>query len=406
MEDLDKLTLSKIDAMREEIIEFLQQLVHNPSEVPPGKYRELSKFIATKMENFGIKTQIKRNNIIGQLGNENGPTLIFNAHYDTSTIHDGWTKEPHSGEIVDNKLYGRGSADDKSCIAAEIFAAKALLEANIDLKGKLIVTAVVNEEIGGAGGTEYLVNEGIIKGDACLVGDGPADYPVLYRGGMLQVNFKIKGIRRHAMAYPDIIPKYRNEYSGINAVHRMLPIMNFLMKLQNEFNQVETKYPIPPDLSKKVSSIEITKLDGGNAIDTVADRCTLNCIMNFIPEQDINLIRIRILDFIDELKKKDPNVEITFQNPVSIPTQIGDPDSVIAKVVKNAFKKVFSEERDFKAFIPTTDAQLFQMKGIETIIIGTLRGDNNYHAQDEFVYIDDVINAVKIYALTALNYLK
>ncbi|MFX1460590.1 MAG: hypothetical protein ACFFBT_14085 [Promethearchaeota archaeon] len=46
------------------------------------------------------------------------------------------------------------------------------------------------------------------------------------------------------------------------------------------------------------------------------------------------------------------------------------------------------------------------MKGIETVIIGTLRGDNNYHAQNEFVYIDDMINATKIYALTALNYLK
>lgn len=46
------------------------------------------------------------------------------------------------------------------------------------------------------------------------------------------------------------------------------------------------------------------------------------------------------------------------------------------------------------------------MKGIETVIIVTLRGDNNYYAQNEYVYIYDVINATKIYALTALNYLK
>lgn len=406
MEDLDKLILSKVDGMREEIIHFLQQLIQYPSEVPPGKYRELSKFIATKMEEFGIKTQIKRNNIIGQLGNENGPTLIFNAHYDTVSSHDGWTKKPHSGEIINNKIYGRGSADDKSCVAAEIFAARILKDLGIKLKGKLIITAVVNEEVGGFGGSEYLINDGIVQGDVCLLGDGPADYPIAYRGGVLQISFRIKGIRRQAMEYPDTIPKYRNRYSGINAIHRMIPIINFLMNLQEEFNRTETKYPIPPALTKKISSIEITQIDGGNSVTAVADSCTLHCLINTIPEHDIDKIRAKILNFVDELKKNDPTVSISVQNPVSIPPQIGNPNSTMAKVVKSAFKKVYNEERDFKTFIPTTDAHIFQMKGIETIIIGALRGDNNYHAQDEFVYIDDMINVTKIYALTALNYLK
>ncbi|MFX0180764.1 MAG: M20 family metallopeptidase, partial [Candidatus Hodarchaeota archaeon] len=203
MDDIEAIVLNRIDEMKNEIIQFLQSLIQYPSEIPPGKYREISKFIAKKMEEFGINTKIKRNNVVGELGNEDGPSLIFNAHFDTVTIHDGWTKNPYGGDIVDDKIYGRGSSDDKSCVAAEILAAKALLDSGVDLKGKLIITAVVNEEIGGIGGTEYLLNEDIIKGDACLLGDGPTDYPILYRGGVLQISFKIKGIRRHAMAYPD-----------------------------------------------------------------------------------------------------------------------------------------------------------------------------------------------------------
>jgi succinyl-diaminopimelate desuccinylase len=406
MEDLEKKIISKIDEMREEIIRFLQQLVKFPSEVPPGKYREISKYIATKMEEIGLKTQIKRNNVIGELGEGNTPSLIFNAHFDTVTVHDGWTKDSHSGEKIDNKIYGRGSSDDKSCVTAEIFATKALIDVGIDLRGKLIVTAVVNEEIGGIGGTEYLVNEGILKGDACLLGDAPVDYPTAYRGGVLQFSFSIKGIRRHAMAYPDLIPKYRNEYSGINAIHRMVPIINFLMELQQEFNRKETKYPVPPELPKKISSIEITKLEGGNAIDTVADKCSLNCMINVIPEQDIESVRKKIFNFIENLKKEDPKLEIIVQNPVSIPPAVANTDSNIAKAVKKAFEKIYNEEREFKAFIPTTDAYNFQLKGIETILIGALRGDNNYHAQDEFVYIEDLINTTKLFALTALNYLK
>jgi succinyl-diaminopimelate desuccinylase len=406
MENLEEVVLKRIDAMREQIIQFLQQLVRFPSEVPPGKYREISKYIAGKMEDMGLKVKIKRNNVIGELGEGDSPSLIFNAHYDTVTVHDGWTKDAHSGERIDNKIYGRGSSDDKSCVTAEIFATKALIDAGIDLKGKLILTAVVNEEIGGIGGTEYLVNEEIVKGDACLLGDAPVDYPTAYRGGVLQFSFSIKGIRRHAMAYPDLIPKYRNEYSGINAIHKMVPIINFLMELQQEFNKKETKYPVPPELPKKISSIEITKLEGGNAIDTVADKCSLNCIINVIPEQEIESVRKKIFNFIENLKKDDPKLEITVQNPVSIPPAVANTDSNIAKAVKKAFKKIYNEEREFKAFIPTTDAHNFQLKGIETILIGALRGDNNYHAQDEFVYIDDLINATKLFALTALNYLK
>jgi acetylornithine deacetylase/succinyl-diaminopimelate desuccinylase-like protein len=406
MENLEEVVLRKIDDMREEIIQFLQQLVKFPSEIPPGKYRQISKHIAAKMEEIGLKTQIKRNNVISELGEGDGPSLIFNAHFDTTTVHDGWTKDAHSGEMIDNKIYGRGSSDDKSSVVAEIFATKALIDAGIDLKGKLIVTAVVNEEIGGLGGTEFLVNENIVKGDACLLGDAPVDYPTAYRGGALQFSFAIKGIRRHAMAYPDVMLKYRNEYSGINAIHKMVPIINFLMELQQEFNKKETKYPVPPDLPKKISSIEITKLEGGNAIDTVADSCNLHCIINVIPEQDIESVRKKIFNFIENLKKDDPKLEITVQNPVSIPPIVANIDSNIAIAVKKAFKKLHNEEREFKTFIPTTDAHNFQLKGMETILIGTLRGDNNYHAQDEFVYIEDVINTTKIFALTALNYLK
>ncbi|MFX0137992.1 MAG: M20 family metallopeptidase, partial [Candidatus Hodarchaeota archaeon] len=281
----------------------------------------------------------------------------------------------------------------------------ALLDAGVDLKGKIIVSAVVNEEIGGTG-TEYIVNKGLVEGNACLLGDGPAEYPTAYQGGALQFSFTIKGIRRHAMAYPDLPPKYRNQYSGINAVHKMIPIMNFLMKLQDEFEKRETKYPVHPDLPKKICSVSITKIDGGNAVDTVADNCNLQCLINVIPEQDIYNVRTKVLNFVEELKKNDPDLDIIVQNPVTKVPQITDINSKFAAVVKGAFKTVFNEEREFKAFIPTTDAHYFQSKGIETITIGPFRGDNNIHAQDEFVYINDLINTTKIYALTALNYLK
>jgi len=406
MVNLEKIVMEKIDGMKDEIIRFLQELVQIPSEVPPGKYKEISKLVASKMKELNIYTKVKRKNVIGEIGNEDGPSLIFNAHIDTVATYDGWTKDPHGGEIVGNKIYGRGAADDKACVAAEIFATKALLDLGINLNGKLIITAVINEEIGGLLGTEYLVKDEVITGDVCLLGDVCCDYPVAYLGGTMQMSFIIQGIRRNAQAYPDLPPPNRNSYSGINAIGKMVKIMNFLMDLQEEFKQMETKYPIPPDLPSKVSSVNFTMINGGNSVNTIPDNCILQCIICVIPEMDLENIKTRIFNFVEFLEKEDPDLNITAQIGAYVKPHITDTKSTFAKIVKNAFKTVFGEEREFKTFIPTTDAQIFQEKGIETILFGPLRGENNHHAQDEFVYIDDVMNVTKIYALTALNYLK
>jgi len=406
MDNIEEAIINKIDGMKDEIIQFLQELIQIPSEVPPGKYREISKLVASKMKEFNLNTKVKRNNVIGEIGNEDGPSLIFNAHLDTVPAYDGWTMDPHGGEIVGNKIYGRGAADDKACVAAEIFATKALIDLGIDFNGKIIITAVINEEIGGLLGTEYLVKDEVVNGDACLLGDVCCDYPIAYLGGTMQISFFIKGIRRNAQAYPDLPPPNRNKYSGTNAIGKMLKIMNFLMELQEEFKQMETKYPIPPDLPSKIGSVNFTKVIGGNSLSATPDNCILQCLISVIPEMDLEGIKTRILNFVEDLKKEDPDLNITAPIGLIIKPLIINTKSTFAKAVKKAFRTVFEEERDFKTFIPTTDAQLFQEKGIETILIGPLRGENNHHAQDEFVYIEDVMNIAKIYALTALNYLK
>ncbi|UCC20093.1 MAG: M20/M25/M40 family metallo-hydrolase [Promethearchaeota archaeon] len=406
MDNMEKAIMDKIDNMKDEIIQFLQDLIRIPSEVPPGKYKEISRFVESKMKDFEIITKVKKKNVIGEIGNEKGPSLIFNAHLDTVPTYDGWTKDPHGGEIVGNKVYGRGAADDKACVAAQIYATKALLDLGVELNGKIIITAVINEEIGGILGTEYLVKDEIVKGDVCLVGDVCCDYPIAYLGGTMQITFIIKGIRRNAQAYPDLPHPNRNKYSGINAIGKMVRIMNFLMELQEEFKKEETKYPIPPEMPSKIGAVNFTKIDGGNSLSALPDSCVLQCLISVIPEVDIKSIETRILNFIEALKKEDPLLDIKTQTGLIIRPQILNTKSTFANVVKKAFRTVFEEERDFKTFIPTSDAQIFHEQGIETILIGPIRGENNHHAQDEFVYIDDLINVTKIYALTALNYLR
>ncbi len=405
MKKIENTILELIDSMRNNIVEFHQQIVQIPSENPPGKYKEISKFVENKMKEIGLETKNKRNNVIGEWGSK-GKTLIFSAHLDTVEAFKGWTKDPFKGEKINNKIYGRGAADNKSSVTAEIFATKALIESGVSLNGKLVVTATIDEEMGGIRGVGYLIDKGIINGDACLLGDGPSNHPVGFCGGAIFITFLIKGKQAHGMGFPDLPKPHRNEYSGINAIQKMVKIMNYLMDLQEELNKRETKYPVAPDHPSKVSHINFAIINGGNKISNVPDRCFLSCNIHTIPEQDIESIIKRILEYIEELKKQDPDLDITVQIPLSFEPQTLDLDSEFAKAVKKSAEIVFNEEREFKLFIPTTDAHWFQEKGIKTVLFGPIRAINKPHATDEFVYIEDLINTTKMFAITALNYLK
>ena len=159
MDSVKKKVIDKIEDMRDEIVKFHQKIVQIPSENPPAKYKEISKFVESKFIEIGLNTTTKRKNVIGNYGDSEGPSLILYGHMDTVPIYDGWTKNPFGAEIIDGKIYGRGSCDDKSCVTAEIFATKALLDSGVDLKGKLTVISAVDEETGGFNGVQLLLNK-------------------------------------------------------------------------------------------------------------------------------------------------------------------------------------------------------------------------------------------------------
>ena len=405
MDSLENKILNKIDEMRDEIIRFHQEIVRIPSENPPAKYKEISQFIAQKFSEIGLTTITKRNNVIGTYKSLDSSLLIYYGHMDTVPAYDGWTKDSFGAETVEGKIYGRGSCDDKACITAEIFATKALIDAGIDIKGKLAVVAAIDEETGGFNGVQYLLDKKYLHGKACLLGDGRGGYPAAYNGGFALATLLIKGKKAHALSFPDI-PKYRNQYSGINAINKMLKVLNFLDELQKEYLKIETKYPNFPGHPSKVTTINLAKIEGGEKLSGVPDRALLYFIINTIPEHDIESIKNRILKFVEKSKKEDPDLDITVQFTFSFEPFITDINSTFAKAVQNAMKAVYDEEREFKLFQSANDGHWFHEAGIETILMGVGSHENNVHAEDEFVSIEDLIETTKIFALTALDYLK
>ena len=94
----------------------------------------------------------ERPNVVGIVrGAGGGKSLKLNGHVDVVPIGppELWTHGPWSGEFVDGKVYGRGSADMKGGVVSNVLTALALQTAGIRLAGDLIIDCVVDEEAGG-----------------------------------------------------------------------------------------------------------------------------------------------------------------------------------------------------------------------------------------------------------------
>ena len=142
--------LAMVDEHSQELISLLQDLVKidsvNVSEDVYAERNEIFHFTENYLRKQGFKTELVKVpfpggdtdqhyfNLIASIESKApGRSLQFNGHLDTVAYNpDNWNKEtqPLSGVIKDGRLYGRGAADMKSGIAAQIMAMQILKESN------------------------------------------------------------------------------------------------------------------------------------------------------------------------------------------------------------------------------------------------------------------------------------
>ena len=134
-------------AHQPEIIEFLQKLISTESYT--GQEEEVAKCVEAKMIELGYDSIIKTEygDIVGVLGS--GDTaILFDSHMDTVVVNDRdqWTQDPFAGNVVDGKIWGRGTSDMKSAIAATVYAGYFAKKLGL-IEGKTVyISASVMEE--------------------------------------------------------------------------------------------------------------------------------------------------------------------------------------------------------------------------------------------------------------------
>ena len=198
------------------LLAFAQDLVRTRSY--SGQEEAAARLIAAKMEALGYdEVAIDRwGNVLGRVGH--GPrTILFDSHTDTVAVHDAgeWAVPPFGGEILDGWLWGRGSVDMKSGLAASVYAA-ALAKNQGLLGGKSVyVTGTVFEEDCDGEGLKRLLADRRLRPDYAVICEPSSNRIATGHKGKAQVIIRTRGVSAHG-ASPE---------KGVNAVYAMAGII-------------------------------------------------------------------------------------------------------------------------------------------------------------------------------------
>jgi acetylornithine deacetylase/succinyl-diaminopimelate desuccinylase family protein len=375
----------------EEVVQLTSELIRIPSENPPGDQRAVSEFIESKIRDLGLVAEAydcrpDKPNVVGLLsGKKRRPVLMLNGHVDTVPVGDkeSWEVDPHAAVVKEGRIFGRGAADMKGGLAAMLMAAKAIVEAGVELSGTLMLAAVVDEEVPPGGlGTRDLLEKGY-RSDYAIIGE-PTELRVqTAHKGALWLEVTTKGKSAHSST-----PRL-----GVNAIYGMSKLCLLLEAMLPELEK--NSHPLVGNPSINVGTIQ-----GGTSGNTVPELCRVVVDRRLIPGEKLADVKESLNRVLEKVRIENPQLRIETRVLVEgepSETSAGDP---IVKASREAVMQVKRKDPGVTGFTATCDMRLLVAKGIPTVILGP-GSLNQAHKANEFVEIQQVVDAARIYALTA-----
>jgi succinyl-diaminopimelate desuccinylase len=388
-DDDARAVLAEIDA--EETIAFLRDLVRAPSVNPPGDVTEAAAVCERPLVEAGFAVRRVEHtpgkpNIVAELGAKDGPRLCFNAHLDVVPIGDeaAWTYPPFGAEVVDGRVYGRGAGDDKASVTAQVMAGVALARSGVPLWGRLLVTEVADEETSG-GGARHLIAAADLRPDGVIVGEQTLNRVAIGEKGSAGVEIVVSGRTAHG-ALP---------WEGANAIEAMAHVIVALR---------EQVYPRLAGRTHRFflpSSSSVNMIAGGVKENVVPDRCSIYIDRRIIPGEDPSEATAEIRSAAEAAVAELPGITVSvIAIPDAISATMSDPEGALARAMLAA-NDYLGFSTDLTGFSMASDGRFFAAAGYPTVIYGP--GDPRLaHVPDEWVGVDEVLEATRAYALGAL----
>ena len=270
MDDVCRRVLDEVDSHVDSMFEILCGLVEIPSISGTDAENEAIAAVARIFADHGLDVdhwQIPLDDItarpdfpgvevdrreawglVGRLtgrrsGSGDAPALMFNGHVDVVPPGDlrQWSTDPFEARVVDGRLFGRGSCDMKAGLVAALWATEGIRRSGVQLRGDILVAAVLGEEDGGLGTYSTLARGW--TADACVIPEPTGLDLVPANAGALTFRLVVPGKAAHASR--------RTE--GISSIEKFLPLFEALAQLEARRNRdphpIATRWDIAYPLS-------------------------------------------------------------------------------------------------------------------------------------------------------------
>ncbi|HJJ99350.1 MAG TPA: M20/M25/M40 family metallo-hydrolase [Methanocorpusculum sp.] len=379
-----------------DIVRICSELVKIKSENPPGNTAEVAQYIASLLEELGIRSIITEGspghcNVISR---EQSHALMLFGHTDVvPAMEEGWDIPPYAGVVDETYVHGRGSTDMKGGCAAILTA----VERAMDDCGEIPVSLafVCDEEGGGRYGTRYLIEKQLIHPcDALVAEPTPAFAPSVGQKGICRFEVEFTGIPGHSSLFPVV---------GESAIMQAFSFLAWIDVLHNRI------YPQSLALEELIKhSIAISDMQGGHEfssifrqimynpghisggerVNIVAQKCRLTMDLRLPWGCDCDEILSEIYEHLPLSAKVTP---ITKAN-----ASLTDPESFLVQSTANAISSVYNVVSKPMVQWAASDARTLRKAGFLAIEYGP--GELcELHGLNERVRIDQLRSAEEIY---------
>ena len=346
---------------------------------------ELINYCEKILNDLGIETfkvfddEEKRVNLFGTLKAKktNGKKpIILSGHTDVVPVSKGWSSDPFTATIKNEKLYGRGSCDMKGFIACTLAFAPVFKESNLDRDIHFCYTF---DEETACIGAPLLIKElkkRDIKNGICIIGE--------------PTNMKIidahKGMNEYTVHFGGLAGHSSKPHMGVNAIEYASRYINKLLELRQELIKRAPKDCIfdPPH-----STLSIGGISGGIAHNVIADKCKVEWETRPVNKADGDFVTKEIEKFVSE--KLLPDMKKVFPNSYIKKEIIGEVVGFEKLDKSEACEFVASITGDNSREVVSfgTEAGLFQEVGISTVVCGP-GSIEQAHKIDEFIELNEL----------------
>jgi succinyl-diaminopimelate desuccinylase len=403
--------LKAIDNDRDRIVSFLQDFVRARSPNPPGDTRAAMDHVRAFLDSRGLAYTLRTRdetmpNLVASRTFGDGPKhLVLNGHIDVFPVNNSaeWIVDPWSGAVVDGAIYGRGIADMKVGTTASLLT-YIYLSKLADLKGRLTLTVVSDEETFGPYGARHLfdVCPEEVTGTACLNGE-PSSFETVRFGekGAFWLRFRVKAPGGHG-AYPHVSP---------NAIELAYELIKDLKAL-TAFGFVE---PAAVASALDASREQFDRAYGGGASDA-ARRITFN-VGTITGGPKVNMIASlcefevdfrlpngveppRFMEQIEAVARRhECEMEVLIENAPNW----CEPNSELTQIVmRNAEALTGIKPADIVS-LGNTDTRLWRYRNVPAVVFGP--APRGMGTANEHVLIEDALKVIKCHVLSAYDYL-